>query len=507
MKSKIIAMYLPQFHRVPENDVWWGNGFTEWTAVKSAVSEFSGHRQPRIPLNNNYYDLMDKHTMEWQAELAKKYGVDGFAFYHYWFKDGRQILEKPAENLLKWTDINMPFCFSWANETWARRWNKFSNGFDWAAKFSTASNGERDGILLNQKYGNREAWKRHVEYLIPFFQDRRYIKYKNRPVFIIHQPDDIYCLPDMLECWNSILREYNIPELYLIATLRRGSFLNNQVIDAGMLHMPNYGIQKEYSKRDNNGVLHVDYNAAWNTLLNANLDLLVDKAVYMCAFVDYDDSPRNGKRSVVFTGANPESFKCNFENMYKLACDRGNEFVFINAWNEWGESMYLEPDTYNGYKYLEAIRDIVKHGKDSFENNIFNHTKKVVLSNNLLMKYKSQISAMNQMMYIMEQNISLAKYLKELGFYKVAVYGYGIVGKHLITLLQREGIKVSYVIDKNPNVLGKDINVYLLSKDMPYVDAIIVTPIDEYVAIRSDIKEKVDFNVISLGYILNELCE
>lgn len=507
MKPKIIAMYLPQFHRVPENDAWWGDGFTEWTAVKNAVPEFAGHRQPRIPLNNNYYDLMDKRTMEWQAELAKKYSVDGFAFYHYWFQDGRQILEKTAENLLKWTDIDMSFCFSWANETWARRWNKFSNSFDWAAKFSTASNGECDGILLNQKYGNRDDWRKHIEYLLPFFQDKRYIKYDNRPVFMIYKPDEIYCLPDMLEYWNSILKEYNIPELYLIGSLHRGSFGNNQVITAGMLHMPGYGVQKEYSTRDNNGVLHVDYNAAWNTVLSAHVDFLADKAVYMCALVDYDDSPRYGKNSRVFDGANPKAFKCNFENMYMLACDRGNKFVFINAWNEWGESMYLEPDTYNGYKYLEAIRDIVKDGKNFDENNIFQHTKKAVPSNNLLVKYKSQIHAMNKMMCIMEQNISLGKYLKELGFSKIAVYGYGFVGKHLITLLQREGIDVLYVIDKNSNVLSSDINVCVLSKDMPYVDAIIVTPIDEYPAIRSSIKKFVDFNTISLGHILNELCE
>lgn len=507
MKSKIIAMYLPQFHRIPENDVWWGEGFTEWTAVKSALPEFVGHRQPRIPLNNNYYDLMDKRTMEWQAELAKKYSIVGFAFYHYWFQDGRQILEKPAKNLLKWTDIDMPFCFSWANETWARRWNKFSNGFDWAAKFSTTFDGGHDGILMKQKYGNNDAWKKHIEYLIPFFQDRRYIKYQNRPVFIIYRPEDIYCLPDMLECWNRILREYNIPELYLIGTLHRGSILNNQIVDAGMLHMPSCGIQKEYSKRDNNGIVHIDYNACWNYVLSANFDFLAYKDTYMCALVDYDDSPRNGKRSTVFDGVTPEAFKCNFENMYKLACDRGNEFVFINAWNEWGEGMYLEPDTYNDYKYLEAIRDIVEHGKDSVENNIFPRTRKAVLSNNLLMKYKSQINAMNKMMYIMEQNISLAKYLKGLGFTRIAVYGYGIVGKHLVTLLQSEDIEVSYVIDNNPNVLSKDINIYRLSKDMPYVDAIIVTPIDEYAAIRNSIKNIVDFYVISLGHILNELCE
>ena len=124
---RALAMYLPQFHRVPENDAWWGEGFTEWTAVKKAVPLFEGHEQPRTPLNSNYYDLMDKGTMEWQADLAKKYGIDGFCFYHYWFRDGRRILEKPAENLLQWKDIDMPFCFCWDPVSWARTWTKLGN--------------------------------------------------------------------------------------------------------------------------------------------------------------------------------------------------------------------------------------------------------------------------------------------------------------------------------------------------------------------------------------------
>ena len=117
---KVIAMYLPQFHRVKENDEWWGEGFTEWTAVRGAKQLFNGHYQPRIPQNRNYYDLLEKDTMLWQASLMKQYGIDGMCIYHYWFKDGRKILEKPAENLLQWKDVDMPFCFSWANETWAR---------------------------------------------------------------------------------------------------------------------------------------------------------------------------------------------------------------------------------------------------------------------------------------------------------------------------------------------------------------------------------------------------
>lgn len=126
MSMRVIAMYLPQFHRVKENDIWWGEGFTEWTSVRSAERLFPGHEQPHVPLHGNYYDLLQPETMRWQAELMKRFGVDGMCFYHYYFKDGRKILEKPAENLLQWKDIDMPFCFSWANESWVRSWSRLS---------------------------------------------------------------------------------------------------------------------------------------------------------------------------------------------------------------------------------------------------------------------------------------------------------------------------------------------------------------------------------------------
>ena len=143
---KTIAMYLPQFHRVKENDAWWGEGYTEWTAVKNAKPLFEGHNQPRVPLHENYYNLLEKSTMEEQAELAQQYGVDGFCFYHYYFKDGRKILEKPAENLLNWTDIKLPFCFCWANETWARTWSNVGNKNSWNEQLEVKGSKSESGV-------------------------------------------------------------------------------------------------------------------------------------------------------------------------------------------------------------------------------------------------------------------------------------------------------------------------------------------------------------------------
>lgn len=172
---KILALYLPQFHRVPENDEWWGEGFTEWTTVRNALPLFPEHEQPHIPKDNYYYDLLDKSTFQKQAEQIKNSGMDGICIYHYWFKNGRQILEKPAEKLLQWKDIQLPYCFSWAHEPWARTWGNFGDQNKWTSIYDKGKNSDRE-LLLEQKYGNAVDWKRHFEYLLPFFSDNRYIK-------------------------------------------------------------------------------------------------------------------------------------------------------------------------------------------------------------------------------------------------------------------------------------------------------------------------------------------
>ena len=213
---KILALYLPQFHRVKENDEWWGEGFTEWTAVKDAMPFFNGHYQPRRPLNDNYYDLMEKKTMRWQARLMKEYGIDGMCMYHYWFKDGRRILEKPAENLLEWKDINMPFCFCWANMTWARTWSNIRNSAVWANKYEGESKEIDDGILLEQKYGGLLDWKEHFKYLLPFFKDERYIKKDNKPVFVLYKTELIDCLEEMTEKWQEWAVENGFNGIYFI---------------------------------------------------------------------------------------------------------------------------------------------------------------------------------------------------------------------------------------------------------------------------------------------------
>ena len=183
---KIIALYLPQFHAIPENDKWWGKGFTEWTSVKKAIPLLKNHHQPREPLKGNYYNLLDPEVRQWQADLAQKYGIYGFCYYHYWF-NGKKLLEKPAEEILRLGKPSLPFCFSWANESWSRTWYS-----------------SKKEVLLKQEYGAEKEWESHFNYLLPFFKDERYIKVDNKPLFLIYKPSLILELDRMISFWEKL---------------------------------------------------------------------------------------------------------------------------------------------------------------------------------------------------------------------------------------------------------------------------------------------------------------
>ena len=185
---RIIAFYLPQFHDIPENDEWWGKGFTEWVNVKKAKPLFEGHAQPRVPLNNNYYNLLDDNIKIWQSEIAQKHGIYGFCYYHYWF-NGKLLLEEPMEQMLKNKEITIPFCICWANEQWTKAWV-----------------GENK-VLIAQKYGDKNEWAEHFYYLLPFLKDERYIYEKGKPLVVIYRPNIIPCLNEMLDYWVELAKK------------------------------------------------------------------------------------------------------------------------------------------------------------------------------------------------------------------------------------------------------------------------------------------------------------
>lgn len=369
-RNKVLAFYLPQFHEIPENNKWWGKGFTEWVNVKKAKPLFEGHMQPRVPLGRNYYDLSDVEVMRWQADIAKSAGIYGFCFYHYWFNE-KPLLEKPLLNYLKTGDIDFPYCFCWANESWTNGWAK-----------AEAS------VILEQKYGDKEEWKKHFDFLLPFFKDHRYIKENNRPFLVIYRPYLCECIIEMLEYWNELAIENGfdglrlasqrfekakeLPEIYdyfdyhieYQPSLARSQIGNKKSISMqirGKIHDFILNVfNKDISfKQQKIGPSIVDYDTIWKQIIHT--DPTSDKAI-AGGFINWDNTPRHGRRGSVFSGVSPEKFGFYMDLQLKHIHEKyKNNYLFLFAWNEWGEGGYLEPDEWNGYEYLNALKAAIEN--------------------------------------------------------------------------------------------------------------------------------------------------
>lgn len=355
-KIKLIAWHLPQYHCIPENDEWWGKGFTEWTNVKRAVPLFDGHLQPRVPLDKYYYNLLDKRTLEWQAMLTRKYGVYGLCFYHYWF-NGKLLLEKPVEQLLNYKEIDINFCFSWANEPWSRSWR-----------------GNTKDIIMPQEYGDQVEWKAHFKYLLPFFRDSRYIKEDGKPILLIYRTESIPKCDKMIKYWNKLAIDEGLPGIYIVETL---NYMQNKTCCAeskAIVYMEptlkekrtlRWGI-KRIGYKIKIGFFKAcgikcpiieNYDKVWKKIINRKYPK-VEKKIFLGAFVGWDDSPRKQYRSRVIRGGTPEKFGYYLEKQILKAKQMRSSYIFINAWNEWAEGTYLEPDELFKYGYLEQIKKI-----------------------------------------------------------------------------------------------------------------------------------------------------
>jgi len=363
VKVKVIANYLPQYHRIPENDKWWGTGYTDWVATKNAKPLFEGHRQPRVPLNENYYNLSDVNAIRWQAELAKKYGVYGFGIYHYWFSSKLQLLQKPAELLLANKDIDIHFMFIWDNGSWKRTWSNVK-GNDWVLNDESKDKDDfrkGNGILAELKYGDEVEWKKHFEYLLPFFKDERYVKIEGRPMlgfWNVGQETEI--IRKIVAYWDILAQKNGLPGILCMSKYDWKML--------GLRNMFNYlffehfdfiqaVIEKVHRIFLRHNPLVYSYDYCWNKVLSNSKK--VDGNTLLSGFVGYDDTPRRGLKGTVVEGSTPAKFRKYFTELLKISRAQGKEYVFCPAWNEWGEGMYLEPDTLNGYGYLEALKAAV----------------------------------------------------------------------------------------------------------------------------------------------------
>lgn len=345
---RAIAFYLPQFHRFPENDAWWGEGFTEWTNVRRSRPMFAGHCQPEEPHPSlGYYDLSDIEVMRKQAELARHYGIYGFCFHHYWFS-GKRLMEKPVDLLLDAPSIDIRFCLNWANENWTRRWD-----------------GAEHEVLIAQNHSPEDDEAFMVD-VLRYFRDPRYIRIQGRPLFLVYHPG---ILPDMRETlsrWKAVCIRHGEHVPYFVMCM---SFANDAPqkfgFDAAVQFPPHRPWERGGDLLARATVEHQDKAFrgklfAYDDLKNSALQAL-GTGIIPCVVPAWDNTPRRLVRSSIYAGSTPGSYAdwlvraCRFSSR-----NIPESLVFINAWNEWAEGAHLEPIKASGYAYLNATLAALK---------------------------------------------------------------------------------------------------------------------------------------------------
>ena len=354
---RFIAFYLPQFHPIPENDVWWGKGFTEWTNVAKAKPLFKNHIQPNIPADLGFYDLRLPETRIAQADIAYKHGIEGFCYWHYWFS-GKRILERPFTEVLKSGKPDFPFCLAWANESWSGIWH-----------------GTPNKILIKQNYPGKQDYIDHAVSLLDAFADKRYIKVDNKPLFIIYKPLEIPDISTFIEVFQETAIKHGLPGLYICGFTDSIIFDPKQyyldaIIYSGFnqIFFKKFYVQKNkfFINKLKNLFLHklFDYPIRRYTYKIASKIWMnypwFDYNYYPVVFPNWDNSPRTGKKGVIITESTPDLFRQHVQQAINRIADREAEkkIIFIKSWNEWAEGNYLEPDIRYGSKYLKIIKDL-----------------------------------------------------------------------------------------------------------------------------------------------------
>lgn len=339
--AKLIAFYLPQFHPIPENDLWWGEGFTEWTNVTRARPQFKGHYQPQLPTELGFYDLRDPEVLARQATLARQYGIYGFCFHYYWF-DGRRVLERPLEDLLDRAEPDLPFCCSWANENWTRRWD-----------------GLEHEVLLRQGYEGNWA-ERFIRDLFPVLADRRYLRVEGAVPLLVYRVDQLPDAPRVAELWREIAQREAGFELHLAAIQSFGiDDPRPYGFDAAVEFPPHpFGRRAGTArvrrlKHGFRGAIE-DYDELVRVLLAKPWP---DYRWYRGLMPSWDNTARRGANAYIAAHSSPEAYGRWLAALVSEALARGDgqePLLFINAWNEWAEGTHLEPDDRYGREWLEA---------------------------------------------------------------------------------------------------------------------------------------------------------
>lgn len=354
---RTIAFYLPQFHPVPDNDEWWGKGFTEWRNVAKAKPLFPGHYQPHLPADLGYYDLRVPETRERQAELAREYGIHGFCYYHYWF-NGKRLLDRPFAEVLASGKPDLPFCLCWANENWTRRWD-----------------GQDQEVLARQIYSPEDDLD-HIRSLIPAFKDPRYIRVEGKPLFLVYRVNSLPQPAETAEIWRREAVAAGLPGLYLcvVSSLPELHFDATQIgFDAAIDFQPDWGRMPHPShslRRKLRCLLKPDHPECVNTIRHYPFfaQRMMDRPErpykeFPGVLVGWDNSARRKSGAIIFKGSDPETYGRWLRqtvNQARRTLSGDERLVFINAWNEWAEGNHLEPDMKWGRRYLEATREALE---------------------------------------------------------------------------------------------------------------------------------------------------
>jgi hypothetical protein len=367
MKARVIAFYLPQFHPISENDEWWGEGFTEWTNVRKAKPLFKGHYQPRVPADLGYYDLRMTEVREAQAKMAHEAGIEGFMYWHYWFGNGKTILERPFKEVLKSKEPDFPFCLGWANHSWSNK--------TWTQNKSKLL---KQTILLEQTYPGEKDYIEHFYYVLEAFKDSRYITVEGKPLFLIYDTRRFLDIKTFISKWQTLAILNGFKGIYFIGHHLNGwdndfsksfqmgfnGIVNNECWNAetkvrNRFHKYFKYVLCHVLKSEMGNLLRYDYAKIIKYLIS---DGVAVENIYPLIVPQFDRSPRAGRNGEIYFGSTPKLFKIHLQRAIKSIerKDYDHRIIFLRSWNEWGEGNYVEPDTRFGHGYLDALHDILK---------------------------------------------------------------------------------------------------------------------------------------------------
>lgn len=364
-KARVIAFYLPQFHPIPENDIWWGKGFTEWTNVGKAKPLFKGHYQPRVPADLGYYDLRLPEVREAQAEMAREAGIEGFMYWHYWFGNGKTLLERPFQEVLVSGKPEFPFCLGWANHSWENK------------TWDSNEQYKKSKMLIEQLYPGEDDYKNHFYYLLNAFKDRRYLTIDGKPIFLIYSPKDFSDTNSFISIWQQLAKENGLKGIYFIAQAHRkvdySKFLESEfdgVCRAGIFDAE-AKIKGKYATKILNRLRNITkyvpldkykYSDIIENILQP--DIYKIQNVYPTVVPNFDHTPRSGRKGRIYLNSSPALFQKLLQKAIEIVQHKDYEhrIIFLRSWNEWAEGNYVEPDLLYGHGYLDALREEILVG-------------------------------------------------------------------------------------------------------------------------------------------------